>query len=287
MKKYLKLIRVKHYVKNLLVFAALACSGQFFNAEKLLPGILAFISFCAISSAVYIINDIQDKEKDRKHPTKCKRPIASGAVPVQTALIIALAAVIVAVLCCFLTFSGFVPFLLLILYLILNLAYSFGLKNFPIIDISILVSGFLIRILYGAVVTQITISNWLYLTVISLAFYFALGKRRNEAKQLANAQTRKVLKSYPINFLDKNMGMFLALANVFYALWSMDSKTVSSYETEYLIFTVPIVWLITLKYSLSVEGDSDGDPVEVLLHDKVLMLLCALYAVCMLAILYF
>jgi 4-hydroxybenzoate polyprenyltransferase len=166
------------------------------------------------------------------------------------------------------------------------LAYSFGLKNIPIIDITILVAGFLLRILYGALVTQITISNWLYLTVIALSFYFSLGKRRNELRNISDGETRQVLKAYPINFLDKNMGMCLTLANVVYALWSMDEKTKALYNNDYLIFTVPIVLLITMKYSLVVEGESDGDPVEVLLHDKVLLSLCVLYLAVMFLILY-
>ena len=175
---------------------------------------------------------------------------------------------------------------LLALYLVLNLAYSFGLKNIPIVDITILVSGFLIRILYGAVITQITISNWLYLTVIAISFYFALGKRRNELKHISSGETRQVLKAYPVSFLDKSMSMCLTLANTFYALWSMDEKTIATYNSKYLIFTVPIVLLITMKYSMAVEGESDGDPVEVLLHDKILLTLCVLYLAVMFMILY-
>ena len=285
MKHYLKLMRVHHYIKNFLVFAALACSGQLFNLEKLKTGIAAFISFCMISSVVYIINDICDVEKDRKHPTKCKRPIAAGTVSVRSAWRLAIILLLIAVACNGLNFHV-TSTLLLALYLILNLAYSFGLKNVPIIDVTILVAGFLIRILYGAFVTEITISNWLYLTVSALAFYFALGKRRNEVKQIGDVGTRQVLKAYPVNYLDKNMGMCMTLANVFYALWSMDKNTMSFYNSEYLIFTVPIVLLITMKYSLNIEGESDGDPVEVLLHDKVLLTLCVLYLVVMFVILY-
>ncbi len=285
MKHYLKLMRVHHYIKNCLVFAALACSGQLFNPQKLTSGILAFISFCMISSVVYIINDIRDKEKDRKHPIKCKRPIAAGTVSVRNAKILAVALFAIAMLCNYLTFQ-LTSTLLLALYLILNLAYSFGLKNVPIVDVSILVAGFLIRIMYGAFVTEIAISNWLYLTVIALSFYFALGKRRNELKQIGDGETRKVLKAYPINFLDKNMAMCLTLANVFYALWSLDEKTISFYNNSYLIFTVPIVLLITLKYSLDVEGESDGDPVEVLLHDNTLIALCVLYLATIFSVLY-
>lgn len=284
MKRYLKLMRIHHYIKNILVFAALACSGQFFDVEKLSSAVAAFVAFSMVSSVVYIINDIRDREKDRKHPTKCNRPIAAGTVSVKSACVLAAVLLVIAVVCNGVTFR-ITSTLLLVLYFALNLGYSFGLKNIPIVDISILVAGFLIRILYGAFVTGITISNWLYLTVIALSFYFALGKRRNELKQVGG-ETRKVLKAYPLNFLDKNMGMCLTLANVFYALWSMDEKTRAFYENDYLIFTVPIVLLITLKYSLDVEGDSDGDPVEVLLRDKVLLGLCVLYLTAMFAILY-
>ena len=212
MKRYLKLMRIHHYIKNILVFAALACSGQFFDVEKLSSAVAAFVAFSMVSSVVYIINDIRDREKDRKHPTKCNRPIAAGTVSVKSACVLAAVLLVIAVVCNGVTFH-ITSTLLLALYFALNLGYSFGLKNIPIVDISILVAGFLIRILYGAFVTGITISNWLYLTVIALSFYFALGKRRNELKQVGG-ETRKVLKAYPLNFLDKNMGMCLTLANV-------------------------------------------------------------------------
>ena len=176
-------------------------------------------------------------------------------------------------------------FIWLAVYLGMNVAYSLGLKNVPLVDIAILAAGFLIRILYGACLTQIVISNWLYLTVMAMALYFALGKRRNELKRLGG-ETRAVLKAYPVSFLDKNMSMCLTLANVFYALWSMDANTQQAYHSDFVIFTVPIVLLITLRYSMNVEGDSDGDPVEVLLHDKTLLLLCLVYAAAMFIILY-
>lgn len=285
MKHYFKLMRIHHYLKNLLIFAALACSGQLFHLKALISGISAFIAFCMLSSVVYIINDILDKEKDQKHPTKCNRPIAAGTVPVKKAWFLATVLLAIAIACNCITFR-LSSTLLLALYLVLNLAYSFGLKNIPLVDITILVAGFLIRILYGAIVTETVISNWLYLTVIALSFYFALGKRRNELKQISDGETRHVLKAYPVKFLDKNMSMCLTLSNVFYALWSMDEKTTSFYHNDYLILTVPIVLLITMKYSLNIEGESDGDPVEVLLHDKVLLILCVLYLSAMFMILY-
>ncbi len=284
MNKYLKLMRVNHYIKNILVFAALACSGQLFNREKLFICVMGFIAFCMVSSAVYVINDIRDVEKDRLHPVKCKRPIAAGDIPIRNAYALLVILFAVTALCVWVTHC-YAPALLLLLYVLLNLAYSFGLKNIPIVDIIILVSGFLIRVLYGAIITDIVISNWLYLTVVAISFYFALGKRRNELKMVGD-ESRAVLKEYPLSFLDKSMNMCLTLANVFYALWSMDKTTMTAYRNKYLIWTVPIVLLITMKYSLDVEGNSDGDPVEVLLRDKVLILLCVVYFTVMFAVLY-
>ena len=222
-------MRIHHYIKNCLIFAALACSGQLFQQGKLLSGLAGFSAFCLVSSAVYIINDIRDREKDLHHPTKCNRPIASGAI---------------------------------------------------------LTSGFLIRILYGAVVTKISISNWLYLTVITFALYLSLGKRRNELQRIGGGETRKVLRFYNPEFLNRNMYMCLGLANAFYALWCMDDRTMQHYGSSSLILTIPVVLFITMRYSMDIEGNSDGDPVEVLIHDKSLLILCASYLIAMFLILY-
>lgn len=286
LKSYLKLMRVHHYMKNLLVFATLACSGQIFNWDKLFVCGIGFLAFCFLSSVIYIFNDIRDKEKDKAHPVKCTRPIASGKVSPKSAMVLAVVLLVLSAALNVVVFDVRSS-LVLLLYFVLNLLYSFGLKNLPLLDISILVSGFLIRILYGAFITEITVSNWLYLTVIAVSFYFALGKRRNELKKGgSDGKTRAVLKFYPENFLDRNMYMCQALTNVFYALWCMDAKTVSFYNNKYLIFTVPIVLLITMKYSMNIEGDSTGDPVDVLLHDKVLLGCAVIYLAIMFTILY-
>ncbi len=286
LKSYIKLMRVHHYIKNLLIFSTLLFSGQFFIKDKFISCLIGFISFCLMSSVVYIINDIKDKEKDSIHPTKCNRPIASGKVSVKNAIILMIIIFIISLICNFYIFNIYSTILLLF-YFVLNVAYSFGLKNIAIVDISILVLGFVIRVLYGSLITSITISNWLYLTVIAISFFFALGKRRNELLKISTFQTRNVLKSYPKEFLDKSMYMCLGLANVFYALWSMDRTTITPYSSSYLILTVPIILLITLKYSMNIEGVSDGDPVEVLVHDKILILLCFIYILLMFFIIYF
>lgn len=283
MKHLLKLMRPHHYIKNLLIFAALGCSGQLFHSEKFFSGLIGFAAFCLVSSAVYIINDIRDAEKDQLHPIKRNRPIAAGTVPVKNAWILAGILLLTAAALNCLVYHR-TSTILLGLYLLLNATYSFGLKNIPILDVTILAAGFLIRILYGAYITEISISNWLYLTVIVLAFYFSLGKRRNELNRTDGA-ARKVLKAYPIHFLDKSMNMCMTLALTFYALWSMDEKTVAAYG-PHLVLTVPIALLVIMKYSLNVEGNSDGDPVEVLIHDKVLLILCTVFLMAVFLILY-
>lgn len=285
MKKYIKLMRVHHYIKNLLIFLALACSGKIFDADKFKNGVIGFLTFSFLTSGVYIINDIKDKDKDRLHPKKCKRPIASGEISIKKSIILAIVLFTISIIGNILFFNWSIT-LLLIGYMVINIAYSCGMKNIPLLDISILVSGFLIRIIYGAKITDIRISNWLYLTVIAMAFYLSLGKRRNELRCISQAKTREVLKYYSDAFLDKNMYMCLTLANVFYALWSMDKNNIRLYGGRRLIFTVPIVLLISMKYSLNIEKEIDGDPVEVFFHDKAMILLSILYVGVMFAIVY-
>ena len=284
MSDYLKLIRFKHYIKNILIYSALVFSGQLLGFDKLRDCTIGFFAFCLISSVVYIINDIKDKDKDRIHPQKCNRPIAKGSIPVKTAVIIAAIFLVLAVICFTFVFDVF-AMSLLIAYVGINIGYSFGLKNIPLVDVSLLVAGFLIRVLYGAAITNIRVSSWLYLTVIALAFFMAFGKRRNEFKLSGSDNTRIVLKGYSISFLDKSMYMCLTMSNTFYSLWALSNSGTDNHNPK--ILTVPVVLLITLKYSMNIEKEtSDGDPTEVLFHDKVLILLCLIYAVMMLSILY-
>ena len=281
---YLKLMRPKHYIKNFLIFLPLLFSGKLLNFSNILITLGGVICFSLMASSIYIINDIKDKDKDRKHKTKCNRPIASRKISVKNAIIfmfilLILVTVLVIVMNLSILSIGF-----LALYFILNLAYSLGLKNIPLIDIIILVSGFVIRVLFGASILSITVSNWLYLTVIAISFYLGLGKRRNEIMK-TGSNTRKVLKYYTKEFLDKNMYMFLSMTIIFYSLWTTDVDIVSK-SNNLLIWTVPLVIVICMRYSMNIEGESDGDPVEVIMHDKVIISLVFLYALSLITILY-
>ena len=163
--------------------------------------------------------------------------------------------------------------------------YSKGLKNVPIVDIMILVSGFVFRVMYGGVVTNIEVSKYLYLMIIFGAFYLGFGKRRNEIIKNGN-KSRKVLALYNKEFLDKNMYVMLGLAIVSYTLWCVDSTTINRVGNDYIFWTIPLLIVILQLYSLNIEGNSHGDPIEVILSDKLLIGTAMLYGIVMFMLLY-
>jgi len=154
-----------------------------------------------------------------------------------------------------------------------------------VLDVFLLASGFLWRLLFGALAVDVVISNWLYLTVIIASFYLAFGKRRNEMRT-ESGETRPVLKCYTQAFLDKSMTMCLTLAIAFYALWSIDASTVAHHANPYAIWTVPLLMAMVFRYSIDMEQPSSGDPMEMIAKDKVLWLLGIAYAALMFWIVY-
>ena len=279
-------MRLQHSIKNILIISPLFFSKELLNKELGILTLFGFLAFTFTASALYIINDICDKESDRLHSTKRYRLIASGTVSVRNAGILAACCLVPAILFGYLA-SRLNPYscLLLVVYFAINIGYSLGLKNVPIIDITILVSGFVLRLLYGSFITGIPISNWLYLTVVTVSFYMSLGKRRNEIRR-EKSNTRKVLESYNITFLDKSMYMCLGMSIVFYSLWCVDPVMIARVGHNQLIYTVPLIILICLKYSLIIEGNSDGDPVEVIVNDRLILILSLMCAVSMFILIY-
>jgi len=268
------LIRPKHYVKNGLIFLPILFSGNFFKLDYLETLFLALVAFCATASIVYVINDIRDKAQDRQHPKKKNRPIASGAVSIGQAWGLVAVLAIIAGVFSYLSHMPIYGYVILAVYLVINIFYSFGLKNVPVVDVVILAAGFVLRVLYGGEVVDIDVSRWMYLTVLVAAVYMGLGKRRAELTS-NGAKSRKVNKFYTHNFLDKNMYVFLSLTLVFYSLWATDPSRTGS-----LFWTIPIVMVILMTYSLGVEKDnSTGDPTDIILGNKVLVLLGVVYAV--------
>lgn len=280
-RSYIKLIRVKHWIKNLLIVIPTFFGTALIESEVIYRLIFGFFVFSFCSSAVYIINDLNDIENDRQHPDKCKRPLASGAVSkkeafILIAVLLILASILNHFLCGF-SLHSLIPWV----YMILNLLYSVSLKNKPVIDIVLLVSGFFFRVFYGSAITEIRISGWLYLTVISLSLFLAFGKRRNE-KMSCGDSARKVLGYYSLQYLNSNMYMYLTLFAVFYSIWSLNAN-----DNGLMIYTTPLILVMMMRYSYKLEIDVNGNPVDMILGDRVLIILGGIYALLLFVIIYF
>ncbi len=274
-------MRIRHWIKNILVVIPAFFGTELIHPEIIFKLMIGFFVFSFCSSAIYIINDICDIENDRMHPVKCKRPLASGAVSkteayILLSVLLTFTFLLNAIIC------GFhLKLLIPLIYLVLNLSYSFCLKNKPVVDIVILVSGFFMRVFYGSVITGVKISGLLYLTVISLSLFLAYGKRRNEKLTCGNT-SRKVLQFYNERYLNSSMYMYLTLFMIFYAVWSLSLK-----DSQVLIYTTPLIMIMAMRYTYRLETDEHGNPVDMILHDKVLMILGAVYIVIISAIIYF
>lgn len=286
MRNYIKLMRIKHYIKNILVLLPLIFSGNFFNKELATVNLLGFLSFCFIASFIYVINDIADVEQDKLHPVKCKRPIASGVIEKKQAIIFAFLLFVFSAMCNYIAYlkGGFCVWILWSIYILINFVYSLGLKKVPVIDVIILAVGFLIRVLYGGAISGIEVSFWMCFVIFALSIYMSLGKRRNELKNQGQC-VRKVLKYY--NYKVINVFMFLAflLTICFYFLWCVTGVSNEKFSIG-IYFTIPLVFLIIARYSKDIEGKVDGDPVNVLLKDRWLIIGTLLYALSVFLVLY-
>ena len=215
MRKYFKLLRVKHYIINLLIFVP-----AFFGKAILDKSVHCFFGFSFVASAIYVVNDIKDCDLDREHEEKRNRPIAAGEITKAKASVIAFLMTIVSIACILQLGQWKITLAFICCYIILNLIYSFGAKRLAVVDVLILASGFVIRVLYGASVANIECSSWLLLLIMTMSLYLGTGKRRNELIKTDSCNTREVLKKYSVKYLDNMMRTFLTLSLVFYSLWS-------------------------------------------------------------------
>ena len=279
MKYYIKVARPRNWLKNVFVFVPLFFSMEVSKAGKLIATLLAFITFCLISSAVYICNDIADRKADAAHPIKKSRPIASGSLSVKNAALFA------GILTVFSLVMGFLINLWLgvitVFYLILNLAYTWKLKHLPIIDCFCIATGFVLRVYAGGAACQEPVSDWLFLTIVSMALFMAFGKRRGELLKVSPLATRQVLRQYDPQFLDGIVFACAGLSVTFYSLWALNRGC-------YMIYTVPLIIFIVAKYLQLIHmPDSHGDPTTVILQDKVLLCACGVYGITATLLLYF
>lgn len=267
-----KLMRPKQWVKNGFVAAPLVFSGEFLVPQAVGRTLVAVLLFCLAASAVYIVNDIKDLERDRLHPKKSRtRPLAAGIVSLPTAYVL-LGAVYTALL------AGwwFEPQIVqvIVLYLALNIAYTFVLKHQPVVDIFIIAIGFVLRVYAGAMALSVPVSNWMLVTTLCLALYLAAVKRRQELSQ-SGVDGRVVLEKYSLPLIDRYAEMAATGALVFYSMFVMSAK-------PNLVLTIPLVLFGLFRYWYVVEELDGGEsPTDALMADWQLLLTVLVWiAVC-------
>jgi 4-hydroxybenzoate polyprenyltransferase len=268
------------------VLAALAFSKHLFDGDAVVRAAMAFATFCVLSGAVYLVNDLVDLERDRLHPSKRSRPLASGALPVSTARAATAFLLALGLVASWGLGPGF--FACALSYLALNLAYSFALKDVVILDVLAIAIGFVVRAVAGALAIQVVFSDWLLVCTILLALFLALAKRRHELATLENAAGhRQALAEYSPYLLDQMIAVVTASCLTAYAFYTLAPETVEKYRTARLALTIPFVIYGIFRYLYLVHRkEQGGSPSDVLLADWPLLAAVALWAASVVLILY-
>ena len=279
-------LRPYQWIKNLVVLAALAFSKHLFDTDAAARAALAFLVFCALASAVYLVNDILDLERDRLHPAKRTRPIASGQLPVGVARIAAAVLLVVALAGSLALGPGFR--ICAGSYAVLGIVYSLFLKHAVILDVLTVALGFVLRAVAGAVAIGVHFSPWLVVCTLLLALFLALAKRRHELVSLDDAAAhRSSLAEYSPYLLDQMIAVVTASCLTAYAFYTLAPETVEKYKTERLALTIPFVIYGIFRYLYLVHRhEQGGSPGDVLLTDRPLLATVALWAVAMVLIVY-
>jgi 4-hydroxybenzoate polyprenyltransferase len=279
-------LRPRQWVKNLFVFAGLVFAQRLFTADVAVAG-AAFVVFCALSGAIYLLNDVADRERDRLDPRKRRRPIAAGRLGVGAAVATALALIVLGLA----AGAALGPAFLLTAtaYVALLAAYSAWLKHVVIVDVLAVASGFVLRAVAGAVAIDVAMSGWLLICTILLALFLALGKRRYEYLTLGGdaAAHRPILAEYSPALLDQMIAVVTASTVTAYALYTMSPETVAKFRTHLLPATLPFVLYGIFRYLyLLYRRQLGGQPSELLLADPPLLVNAILWVLAVLAIIY-
>lgn len=280
-------LRPAQWTKNLLVFAGLVFGMQLFVPASAARAMAAFVVFCALSGVVYLVNDIVDRDSDRQHPTKARRPIASGALPVPAAWVAA-AVIASAALAGSVAIGGRFA-LVAVAYLVLQALYSGPLKHIVILDVLTLAIGFVLRAVAGAVAVDVRISHWLFVCTILLALFMALAKRRHEIVLLADdaASHRPILGEYSPYLLDQMISVVTASTLVAYIFYTVSPETQEKFGTEWLGLTIPFPLYGIFRYLYLVHRrDGGGSPADLLLTDRPLLMCVALWGLAVVLIIY-
>ena len=266
-------MRPYQWTKNLFIFAGLVFSQNVLDGALVLKTVFGFFAFCVLTSGAYMINDVLDVKEDRAHPTKMKRPIASGRVSKMWAFCIAVPLIIGSLLLSFVLHINFG--LTSLIYLLLMIFYSLFLKRIVILDVLVISAGFILRVVAGTVLVGVVVSSWLLTCTIFLSLFLALGKRRHELGlvQQGSEGYRQVLRRYNQNFLDQLIAITAASTLFSYALYTMSDSTVEKFGSENLKFTIPFVVYGLFRYLYLIHVKKEGgNPGKDLFSDYALLI---------------
>ncbi|MDO8515526.1 MAG: UbiA prenyltransferase family protein [bacterium] len=302
-----KAARVRQWLKNLVIFAAIVFTGEFFNASLFQTTVGAIFVFCLISSGIYLLNDVVDVKSDGIHPFKKYRPIASGKISIQTAKTLSIIFILFGVICSLLFFPR-AFFIVTLIFLTLQISYTFILKHIPLVDVLAIASAFILRVFAGEAATGFHISIWLFLTVVSLALFLALGKRRGELTLLSTEdgvlpKTRATLLRYSEKMLDVYLSMFSTATWLLYTFYTFlakpplvrqsinvfleDNLSIITADRKWLMLSIPFVIYGVMRYLQLIYEKHEGEsPDKILLTDKPLIITIILWGLITMTVIY-
>ena len=286
----IKVARPTHWIKNIFVFLPVFFGGALLNSTEVVAAALTFMSFSLAASAIYCLNDIIDVDADRAHPVKCKRPIASGSITIPQAYGMMTVSLLLSILLMFLLPEGHAKSILVIIaYFVINVAYCLRLKEYAIIDVCIIASGFVLRILAGGYATGVHLSKWIVLMTFLLSLFLAFAKRRDDVLRMntTGRAPRKNTSRYNLTFINQAITITGSVMVVCYVMYTVSPEIIAQFATDKLYLTSILVILAILRYlQISVVDEKSGDPVKVALSDRATQLILLAWLLSFLIIIY-
>lgn len=292
MKSIIKLIRPKQWIKNTFVLMPMFFGGTLFKGNNLIEGIIVFFAYSFIASSVYCFNDIIDVEADRRHPVKCNRPVATGAIsmPMAYGLMFLMFALSMAMLLLLPSETYLKVTAILLAYYVLNMAYCAKLKDYAIIDVCIIAFGFVLRLLAGGFATGIVLSKWIVLMTFLLTLFLSFAKRRDDVLRMneTGEAPRKNTIRYNLTFINEAITITAGVTLVCYIMYTVSPEVVQNFHTDYLYLTSIFVLVGLLRYiQIAVVDKKSGDPTKVILRDTFTQLVVLAWGLAFLVIIYF
>ena len=286
----IKVARPTHWIKNLFVFLPVFFGGGLLNTSEAVSAALTFLSFSLAASAIYCLNDIIDVNADRAHPVKCKRPIASGAITIPQAYGMMALSMLVSIVLMFLLPAGQTKTIFVIVaYFLINVAYCLRLKDYAIIDVCIIASGFVLRILAGGYATGVQLSKWIVLMTFLLTLFLAFVKRRDDVLRMntTGQAPRANTSRYNLTFINQAITITAGVMLVCYVMYTVSPEIIAQFATDKLYLTSILVILAILRYlQISFVDEKSGDPVKVALSDRATQLILLAWLLSFLVIIY-